>query len=180
MGSSEIDTIMQQVSEQVLRAMEAANFARLLPYFDYIPPTGCEPSHHLTLTPSHCHSGGARETSRPEWNGWPPEENHDRSTTPKAHPSNHPSRERPTKSTTALMPYATHSHILMEVGERPMLKRPPPMTLARKPHNTRKYYEFYEQNDHTTAECRELWKALHELMDKGQIDCFLKRGPRFL
>ncbi|KAJ8419878.1 LOW QUALITY PROTEIN: hypothetical protein Cgig2_007494 [Carnegiea gigantea] len=33
---------------------------------------------------------------------------------------------------------------------------------------------------HTTTECRELKKALHELADKGQINRFLKRGPRFL
>ncbi|KAJ8422957.1 hypothetical protein Cgig2_031579 [Carnegiea gigantea] len=33
---------------------------------------------------------------------------------------------------------------------------------------------------HTTTECRELKKALHELENKGQIDRFLKRGPRLL
>ncbi|KAJ8428700.1 hypothetical protein Cgig2_018480 [Carnegiea gigantea] len=33
---------------------------------------------------------------------------------------------------------------------------------------------------HTTIECRELEKALDELADKGQIDRFLKRGPRSL
>ncbi|KAJ8427297.1 LOW QUALITY PROTEIN: hypothetical protein Cgig2_002209 [Carnegiea gigantea] len=33
---------------------------------------------------------------------------------------------------------------------------------------------------HTTTECRELKKALHELADMGQIDRFLKRGLRFL
>ncbi|KAJ8422036.1 LOW QUALITY PROTEIN: hypothetical protein Cgig2_027267 [Carnegiea gigantea] len=32
----------------------------------------------------------------------------------------------------------------------------------------------------TKTEHRELKKALHELVDKGQIDRFLKRGPRFL
>ncbi|KAJ8432296.1 hypothetical protein Cgig2_019225 [Carnegiea gigantea] len=39
-----------------------------------------------------------------------------------------------------------------------------------KPHNPRKYYEFHEQNEHTTTECRELMKALHKLANKGQID----------
>jgi len=60
-----------------------------------------------------------------------------------------------------------------------MLKRPTPMTTTPKPQNTRKYSEFHEQNGHTTAECQELRKSLHELEDKGQIDRFLKRGPRF-
>ncbi|KAJ8425914.1 LOW QUALITY PROTEIN: hypothetical protein Cgig2_033855 [Carnegiea gigantea] len=61
-----------------------------------------------------------------------------------------------------------------------MLRRPPPMTTPLKPQNAQKYCEFYEQNGYTTTECRELKKALHELPDKGQIDHFLKRGPRFL
>ncbi|KAJ8427765.1 hypothetical protein Cgig2_024309 [Carnegiea gigantea] len=50
------------------------------------------------------------------------------------------------------------------------------MTFGPKHHNVQKYYEFHEQNGYTTAECRELRKALHELADKGQINCFLKRG----
>ncbi|KAJ8429915.1 hypothetical protein Cgig2_025345 [Carnegiea gigantea] len=66
------------------------------------------------------------------------------------------------------------------VTEHPMLKKRPPMISAPKPHNARKYCEFHEQNGHTTTECRELRKDLHELTDKGQIDRFLKRGPRFL
>ncbi|KAJ8433412.1 LOW QUALITY PROTEIN: hypothetical protein Cgig2_026676 [Carnegiea gigantea] len=37
-----------------------------------------------------------------------------------------------------------------------------------------------EPSRHTTIECRELKKGLHELADKWQIDRFMKRGPRFL
>ncbi|KAJ8435859.1 LOW QUALITY PROTEIN: hypothetical protein Cgig2_028567 [Carnegiea gigantea] len=59
--------------------------------------------------------------------------------------------------------------------EHLMLKRPQPMTSAPKCHNARKYYEFHKQNRDTTAECRELRKALHELIDR-----FLKRQLRFL
>jgi len=54
------------------------------------------------------------------------------------------------------------------------------MTMPLKPQNSRKYCEFYEQSGHTTTKCRELKTALHELTDKGQIDRFLKKGPRFL
>ncbi|KAJ8424387.1 LOW QUALITY PROTEIN: hypothetical protein Cgig2_000588 [Carnegiea gigantea] len=68
--------------------------------------------------------------------------------------------------------------ILMEVRSHPMLKRPPSMTLAPKPYNAQKYCEFHKQIRHTTAECWEFRKALHELADKGQIDRFLKRVPR--
>ncbi|KAJ8435660.1 hypothetical protein Cgig2_015665 [Carnegiea gigantea] len=45
-----------------------------------------------------------------------------------------------------------------------------------KPRNASKYYGFHEQNDHTTTECRELKKALHEHIDKGQINRFFKHG----
>ena len=68
----------------------------------------------------------------------------------------------------------------MEVRGHPMLRRPPPMTMAPRPQNARKYCEFHEQSGHTTTECRELKKALHELADKGQIDRFLRKGPRLL
>jgi len=44
------------------------------------------------------------------------------------------------------------------------------MTAPPKPKNARKYSEFHEWSGHTTTECRELKKALHELVDKGQID----------
>jgi len=44
------------------------------------------------------------------------------------------------------------------------------MTAPPKLKNARKYYEFHEQSGHTTTECRELKKALHELADKGQMD----------
>ncbi|KAJ8435397.1 hypothetical protein Cgig2_009648 [Carnegiea gigantea] len=68
----------------------------------------------------------------------------------------------------------------MEVRGHPMLRRPPPMTAPPRPQSDQKYCEFHEQSGHTTTECRELKKAIHELADKGQIDRFLKRGPRFL
>ncbi|KAJ8437850.1 LOW QUALITY PROTEIN: hypothetical protein Cgig2_000404 [Carnegiea gigantea] len=69
---------------------------------------------------------------------------------------------------------------LFDGREHPMLRRPPPMMAPPRPQNGRKYYEFHEQNEHPTTKCRELRKSLHELADKGQIDRFLKRGPRLL
>ncbi|KAJ8424431.1 hypothetical protein Cgig2_010660 [Carnegiea gigantea] len=66
----------------------------------------------------------------------------------------------------------------LSTGGHPMLRRPPPMITPPRPQNTRKYCEFYEQSGHAMTECRELKKALHELADKGQIDRFLKKGPR--
>ena len=54
------------------------------------------------------------------------------------------------------------------------------MTATLKPQNVQKYCGFHKQNGHITVEYCELKKVLHELADKGQIDCFLKRGPHFL
>ncbi|KAJ8437287.1 hypothetical protein Cgig2_006391 [Carnegiea gigantea] len=108
------DTIMSQVFEQVKKAVEAANSARPLPYFDYMPTTGCEPSHRDAPVASHRHSKGAPHVEK---------------TTPD------------------------------DFGiETPQCL----------------------ENGHTTTKCQELGKALHELADKGQIDCLLKRGPCFL
>ena len=70
--------------------------------------------------------------------------------------------------------------ILIEVKGHPVLRRPPPMTVPPKLQNARKYCEFHDRSGHTTTECRELKKALHELADKGKIDRFLKRGRRYL
>ncbi|KAJ8423767.1 hypothetical protein Cgig2_023007 [Carnegiea gigantea] len=158
--STMTNTMMQQVSKQVKKAVEAASSARPLPRFKYVPATGSAPSHRYAPIVSHHHRDGMREALHP-----PPEPgtvdkvNHGLNTVRNALATN---------------------RLVRVWGAHPMLKRPPSMTSAPKPHNARKYHEFFEQNRHTTAECQELRKALHELADKGQIDRFLKRGPRFL
>ncbi|KAJ8443574.1 LOW QUALITY PROTEIN: hypothetical protein Cgig2_020661 [Carnegiea gigantea] len=63
---------------------------------------------------------------------------------------------------------------VMEVKEHLISKKLQPITTAPKPRNTQKYCEFHEQNGHTTIECRESRKGLHELANKGKIDHFLK------
>ncbi|KAJ8441391.1 hypothetical protein Cgig2_009099 [Carnegiea gigantea] len=165
-----MDAIMQQVSEQVKKAVEAASSAWPLCRFEYVPTTGYKPFHRHDLVMSHCHSERIREAPLVNRDRRVQGENQDRSlsSTPKIAAVQATNYRRNPMS------------ILMEARNHPMLKRPPPMTLAPKPHNTRKYYEFHEKNGHTTAECWELRKALHELADKGQIDWFFKRGPRFL
>ncbi|KAJ8435076.1 hypothetical protein Cgig2_032967 [Carnegiea gigantea] len=57
--------------------------------------------------------------------------------------------------------------ILIQVKKHPMLKRPPSITSTPKSYNTRKYCEFYKQNGHMIAECRELRKVIHELAYKA-------------
>ena len=57
-----------------------------------------------------------------------------------------------------------------------MLRRPKPIDTSVKSRNKNKYCEYHEDHGHTTAECRELKKALHELADQGQLNHFLKKG----
>ncbi|KAJ8421461.1 hypothetical protein Cgig2_006242 [Carnegiea gigantea] len=102
-------TIMQQVSEHVKKAMEAASSARPLSRFEYIPIAGCEPSHKHAPMASHHHREGMREAPHDGRNGRSRAENRDRSVRAEALPSHCPSNGRPVKLTTASMPHATHS-----------------------------------------------------------------------
>ncbi|KAJ8437473.1 hypothetical protein Cgig2_002974 [Carnegiea gigantea] len=65
--------------------------------------------------------------------------------------------------------YTTSRNFLMEIKGNPMLRRPQPIKALAK---------FREKNKcwHTTSECRELKKALHELVNQGQLNHFLTRG----
>jgi len=103
------DTIMQQVTEQVNKAMEVASSARPLPHFDYVPTTGYKLSHRHVPIMSHCQSDQVREVAHLERDGRSPGENRDRSSRADALLSRRPSQERQAKSTTVSTPYATHS-----------------------------------------------------------------------
>lgn len=63
------NTIMQQVSEQVKKVVEAASSARPLPRFDCVPTTGCEPSNRHVRGVSQPHSDGIREAPHADTNG---------------------------------------------------------------------------------------------------------------
>ncbi|KAJ8441090.1 LOW QUALITY PROTEIN: hypothetical protein Cgig2_000351 [Carnegiea gigantea] len=92
-----IETITRHVSEQVQWAIEAANSARPLPHFGYVPTAGCEPSHW------------EREASRSNWGGRPYSGHHDRHTTTAVRQSDCPIQGETAKSTITSTPYATHS-----------------------------------------------------------------------
>ncbi|KAJ8432677.1 LOW QUALITY PROTEIN: hypothetical protein Cgig2_034003 [Carnegiea gigantea] len=81
-------------------------------------------------------------------------------------------------STHVIRPH--EASILMDVKGHTMLRKPQPMTAVPEPYNAWKYCKFHQQNGHSTVRCWELKKTLHELADKGQIDCFLNRGPQSL
>ncbi|KAJ8427750.1 hypothetical protein Cgig2_008554 [Carnegiea gigantea] len=147
--------------------MEAANSARPIPHFDYVPTIACKPCHRLTRVPSPHHTNRDREVSQSNWNARPRTGNHDRLATATTPLSSRPDQGQSAKSTTTSTPYATHS-------SQTAWSRPPnlegKLQATLKTHNARKYCEFHEQNWYTTTKCRELKKALHALVDKGQID----------
>ncbi|KAJ8441581.1 hypothetical protein Cgig2_023145 [Carnegiea gigantea] len=124
------------------------------------------------------HVNGDRRTSG---------QNQDRSIGFNTQHSHRSSHGGPARSTMASTLYATHFRRIARNKEQEQILRPRGeaferrrMTLASKPPSARKYYEFHKQNGHTTAKCRELRKAPYELVDKGQIDQFLKKGPQVL
>jgi len=64
----------------------------------------------------------------------------------------------------------------MEIKGSPMLKRPRPIETPINLRNRSKYCDYHEDCGHTTSECRELKKALHEMADRGQLGRFLQHG----
>ncbi|KAJ8432300.1 hypothetical protein Cgig2_019229 [Carnegiea gigantea] len=83
--------------------MDAANSARLLPNFDYVPTMAA------SLPTSTSPSDEVREAARPDRNDRSRGENRDRSIRVDAPQSRYSSQGRPVKSTTASTLYATHS-----------------------------------------------------------------------
>ena len=57
-----------------------------------------------------------------------------------------------------------------------MLKRTRLIETPTKFRSENKYYEYHENFMHTTSKFREVKKALNELADRGQLNCFLKQG----
>ncbi|KAJ8450745.1 hypothetical protein Cgig2_021217 [Carnegiea gigantea] len=153
------DTILQHLTEQVKKTIEVVSSIRSLPAFDYVPTAECEPSHMHALIDNE-----VREIVRPERIGRSHKRNDDRSTRGR-HPAGHPSTTGPPgglRGTRELCGCIhTLCNLLLAHGlGHPMLRKPQPITATPKPHNAQKYYEFYEQNGHTTVECRELKKAI--------------------
>ncbi|KAJ8436956.1 LOW QUALITY PROTEIN: hypothetical protein Cgig2_018903 [Carnegiea gigantea] len=176
--STMTDTIMQQATEHVKKAIEAMNFAS--PYLRpsvYLGPliqirtdgprvkTAASPLERAPCKAVSRTLGDRRSQSQPR--------RHMQLILDILPGSRSRSRPRSLRGVSR----RRHTPERRSVKEHSILKKSQPMTTALKPHNTWKYYEFHEHNGHTTAEYRELRKALYKVADKRQIDCLLKRGP---
>ncbi|KAJ8439298.1 hypothetical protein Cgig2_006434 [Carnegiea gigantea] len=74
------DTIMQQVTEKVRKAIEDASSARPLPTFNYMPTMHCESAHRHAFIGCPRRSDEVREMAYSERDGRSRDRNHDHST----------------------------------------------------------------------------------------------------
>ncbi|KAJ8432948.1 hypothetical protein Cgig2_020578 [Carnegiea gigantea] len=174
--STMTDAIMQQVSEQVKKVVEATSSARPLPHFEHVPTRDASPPIDTILQhPS--------VTARAYKKAFMVVGTSDL-------------RRTTTVVPLGLMPSITITQVMDAQRGQPLrqclirdtLDKLLDLKSKSKPHAPRGgslsgnvlLSAFHEQNGHTIVECRELRKALHQLADKGQINRFLKWGPRFL
>ncbi|KAJ8434593.1 hypothetical protein Cgig2_025019 [Carnegiea gigantea] len=167
--SSMTDTIKQQVSEQVKKAVEATSSVRPLPRFEFVPLHAPMVSHH--------HSEGMKEATHADRNDQSRAENLDQSISPRPYTAaaramdgqqSQPRPQRRTQSTPEELP-----------GSR---SRSRPGGLRGRPQGNDEPQNVAPTvtNSLTTAECQELRKAIPEPAYKGQVNLFLKRGGCFL
>jgi len=122
--STMTDAIMQQVSKQVKKAMEAASSARPLLHFEYVPAMSCQPSRRRDPVASPRCNERVQEASRVDGDRQSREENRDHSIGANAYPNCRPGYKRLTKSTPTSVSYATHSRRTAWFEEQEQTSRP--------------------------------------------------------
>ena len=66
--------------------------------------------------------------------------------------------------------------ILMEIRDEPSLKWPRPLHSSPSLRDKRKYYRFHKDHGHYTEDCRDLKEQIEELIRKGKLQQYVKRG----
>ena len=66
--------------------------------------------------------------------------------------------------------------ILMQIKDDPTLKWPKPLSSRPKGKKFWKYCRFHEGNGHSTDECHELKGKIEELIQRGKLQEFIKKG----
>ena len=79
----------------------------------------------------------------------------------------------PVKFTSLVMPV---DQILMEIRDEPSLKWSRPLHSSPSLRNKRKYCRFHKDHGHYTEDCRNLKEQIEELIRKGKLQQYVKRG----
>ena len=66
--------------------------------------------------------------------------------------------------------------ILEQIKGEHYLKWPRPLHLSPNVHDKKKYYRFHKDHDHYTENCRDLKEQIEELIRKGKLQRFMKKG----
>ena len=80
---------------------------------------------------------------------------------------------RPIKFTPLVMPV---DQILTEIRDEPSLKWPRPLHSSPSLRDKRKHYRFHKDYRHYTEDCRDLKEQNEELIQKGKLQQYVKRG----
>ena len=77
------------------------------------------------------------------------------------------------KCTLLVMPV---DQILIEIRDEPSLKWPRPLHLSPNMRDKRKYCRFHKDYGHYTEECRDLKEQIEELIQRGKLQQYVKKG----
>ena len=67
-------------------------------------------------------------------------------------------------------------YILTEIRDEPSLKWPRPLHSSPSLRDKRKHYRFHKDYRHYTEDCRDLKEQNEELIQKGKLQQYVKRG----
>ena len=68
--------------------------------------------------------------------------------------------------------------ILTEIRDEPSLKWPRPLHSSPNVRDKRKYCRFHKDHGHYTEDCRDLKEQIKELIRKGKLQQYVKKGDR--
>ena len=66
--------------------------------------------------------------------------------------------------------------ILAQIKDEHCLKWPRPLHSSPNVHDKKKYCHFYKDHGHYTEDCRDLKEQIEELIQKGKLQRFVKKG----
>ena len=65
---------------------------------------------------------------------------------------------------------------MVQIKDKHSLKWPKPLYLSPNARDKRKYYHFHKDHGHYIEDCRDLKEQIKELIRKGKLQKFVKKG----